>query len=77
MNENQTTVRMFILLKGLITEFFNSIIVFHISFGASMNYKQGGGRGLPKCQRYYMYISLYSKLVNERGGCQKFCQRSL
>ena len=33
--------------------------------GASINYgdKQGGGRGSPKCQRYY--ISLFSKLVNK------------
>ena len=36
--------------------------------GTSINYvdKQGGGRGLPKYQRYY--ISLFSKLVNEGGG---------
>ena len=40
----------------------------HIGQGGIHNYidKQGGGRGLPKCQRYY--ISLFSKLVNKGGG---------
>ena len=31
--------------------------------------KRGGGRGSPKCQRYY--ISLFSKLVNEGEGVKK------
>ena len=48
--------------------------------GASIKYvdKQGGERGSPKCQRYY--ISLFSKLVKEGEGGQKsskFCQRIL
>ena len=38
--------------------------------GASIKYvdKQGGERGSPKCQRYY--ISLFSKLVKEGGELQ-------
>ena len=39
--------------------------------GASMHCvdMQGGRRGSPKCQRYY--ISLFSKLVNEEGRGSK------
>ena len=43
----------------------NSALHFTTDMGASLNYvdKQGGGRGSPKCQRYY--IRLFNKLVKE------------
>ena len=51
-----------------------------IGKGVSINYvdKEGGGRGSPKCQRYFIY--LFSKFVNEGGGgpkSSKLCQCSL
>ena len=56
------------------------VVLQFAAMGASINYvdKQGGGKGSPECQWYY--ISLFSKLVNEGEGGQKFskfCQRSL